>query len=160
MNARTKIKSPRRTLNILLADDDPDDCLFFKEALDELPLSVHLTTVQNGEQLMEQLTQKQSKLPHVLFLDLNMPRKNGFAALLEIKLNQKLQKIPVVIFSTSSDPDMLNLVYKDAAHYYIRKPAEFSQLKNVILQALTLISQKNRSLPGKENFVLTGDSSG
>lgn len=147
-----------RRLSILLADDDKDDCFLFKKALEELDLPVRLATVHNGEQLLKRLTQKSSRLPHVLFLDLDMPRKNGFAALLAIKLNDHLQKIPVIIFSTLFDPDMLNLVYKDAAHYYIRKPADFSQLKNVISQALTLISQKHAPLPTKEGFVLTGNS--
>ena len=157
MKKRTE-SQPRlsRVINILLADDDEDDCLFFEEALNELPLSVQLTTVHNGEQLMQLLTSKKNKLPHVLFLDLNMPRKNGFVCLKEIKLNSRLENLPVFIFSTAFDQDILNLVYKDAAHYYIRKPAEFSQLKKVILEALTLISQKNFSLPGKDDFVLTG----
>lgn len=146
-----------KEINILLADDDADDCALFKEALEELQWPAHLTTVPNGEQLLEQLGKNQKKLPHVLFLDLNMPRKNGFAALLAIKLNKKLEKIPVIIFSTSFDQDMVNLVYKDAAHYYIQKPVEFSQLKKVILQALTLVTRKNVTLPGRERFVLTGE---
>jgi len=148
-----------KEINILLADDDADDCALFKEALEELQWPAQLTTVPNGEQLLERLGKNQKKLPHVLFLDLNMPRKNGFAALLAIKLNKKLEKIPVIIFSTSFDQDMVNLVYKDAAHYYIQKPVEFSQLKKVILQALTLVTQKNVALPGKERFVLTGKDS-
>jgi CheY-like chemotaxis protein len=152
-----ELRPPTRAINILLADDDEDDRLLFKEALDELKLTVGLTTVENGEQLLELLTRKGNKRPDVIFLDLHMPRKNGFAALLAIKLNKKLQKIPVIIFSTSFDEDMLNLVYKDAAHYYIQKPAEFSQLKKVMLQALTYISQKKVFLPGKDGFVLTGD---
>ena len=146
-----------RVLNILFADDDDDDRLLFEEALKELPLPTQLTTVENGNQLMERLAQKRTKLPDALFLDLNMPGKNGFACLKEIKLNSKLEKLPVFIFSTANDPDMLNLVYKDAAHYYIRKPAEFSQLKKVIQKALTLISQKKIPLPGKDDFVLTGE---
>lgn len=144
-------------LNLLLADDDPDDCLLFKEAIEELPLSVRLTTVHNGEQLMHLLSKKQNKLPNVLFLDLNMPRKNGFVCLSEIKRHEKLQRLPVIIFSTSFDEFKVNLVYNDAAHYYIRKPTEFWQLKKVIYQALTLIGQRNISLPLKENFVLSGD---
>lgn len=148
---------PQRELNILLADDDKDDCLFFKEALEELPVAAHLTTVHDGEELLKLLIKKGNKLPDVLFLDLNMPRKNGFATLAKIKLNKKTERLPVIIFSTSFEPDMITKVFNDAAHYYIRKPAEFSQLKNVIQQALTLIGQKNVSLPLKENFVLTGD---
>jgi len=155
MNMTHELKPPRK-LNILLAEDDEDDCLFFKDALEELQIPVNLTVVHDGEQLMQLLAKKKTKLPDLLFLDLNMPRKNGFACLLKIKLDEKLQKMPVVILSTYDDQDMLNLVYKDAAHYYIRKPGDFSQLKKLISQALTLVLQNN-SMPGKKDFVLSGD---
>ncbi len=146
-------------LNLLLADDDKDDRLFFKEALEELPLSTHLATVHDGEQLMQQLTKQTIEIPHVLFLDLNMPRKNGFECLSEIKLNKKLKQLPVIIFSTSLEQKVVDLLYKNGAQYYIRKPAEFSQLKNVIQQALTLIATENISKPTRENFVLTVQNS-
>ena len=149
-------------LNLLLADDDKDDRLFFKAALEEMPVSTHLTTVHDGEQLMQLLTKETNELPHVLFLDLNMPRKNGFECLLEIKLNKKLKQLPVIIFSTSFEQEVVNLLYKNGAQYFMRKPAEFSQLKKLIQQALTLIAQDlfigkagNISQPTRENFVLT-----
>jgi CheY-like chemotaxis protein len=146
-----------RKLNIFLAEDDQADCLLFKEALEELSVSADLTTFEDGEQLMEQLTKKPTQLPDVLFLDLNMPRKNGFVSLGEIKRNSELDTLPVIIFSTASEEKKINQVYRDAAHYYIRKPTEFSDLKKVIFEALTLIMQENNSLPGKEKFILTGD---
>lgn len=147
-----------KMIHILLADDDKADCLLFKDALEELPVSASLTIVHNGEQVIEELTQTDHKLPDVLFLDLNMPRKNGFAALGTIKRNTELQELPVVIFSTSSDLETIKLVYRDAAHYYICKPADFSQLKRAIYEALTLITQKDNPLPLRENFMITGDS--
>lgn len=145
-------------INILLADDDEADCLLFKEALDELPLTAHLTIVNNGEQLIEDLTKNSDHLPDVLFLDLNMPRKNGFAALGEIKRSAWLQDLPVVVFSTSRELEGVKQVFRDAAHYYICKPAGFAQLKKVIYEALTLITQPNHSLPLQEDFVITGAS--
>ena len=141
-------------LNILLADDDIDDCLIFKEALEELPLTAQLTTVHDGEQLMQLLTKKTHKFFDVLFLDLNMPRKNGFVCLEEIKSNKNLKQIPAVIFSTSYDENIADLLYKKGAHYYICKPADFSQLKKIIHQAIAFIGQKNSSQPPKENFLL------
>lgn len=153
----TAVSRTPQILNILLAEDDPDDRAFFEEAIAELELPVHLNIVRDGTQLMEYLHNKKNKLPQALFLDLDMPRKNGFACLMEIKLTPRLQKIPVLICSTLFDQDMLNLVYKDAAHFFIRKPSEFSQLKKVLLQALTLVAQKKLALPGKDNFVLTGE---
>ncbi len=146
-------------LKILLADDDIDDCIFFKEALVELLLSTHLTTVNDGEQLMQLLTNETNVLPHVLFLDLNMPRKNGFECLTEIKLSKKLKQLPVIVFSTSFEQEVVNQLYKNGAQYFIRKPSEFSQFKNIIQLTLALITKENISQPTRENFVITVETS-
>ena len=142
-------------LNILLADDDPDDCLFFKEALAGSLLTTHLTTVPDGEYLMEMLMNSTDAISDVLFLDLNMPRKNGFECLSEIKLNGKLKSLPVIVFSTSFEQEVVNLLYDNGAQYFIRKPSEFSQFKKIIQQAITLIAEDDKSQPTKENFVVT-----
>ena len=146
-------------LNILLADDDIDDCLFFKEALGELILSTHLKTVNDGEQLMQLLANETNVLPHVLFLDLNMPRKNGFECLTEIKLSKKLKQLPVIVFSTSFEQEVVNQLYKNGAQYFIRKPSEFSQFKNIIQLSLALITKENISQPTRNNFVITVETS-
>ncbi len=141
-------------INILLADDDKDDCMFFKEALEELQLQTKLTTVHDGEQLMQLLTDKSNDHFHVLFLDLNMPRKNGATCLQEIKSSKKLKSLPVIIFSTSYDEQIADLLYKNGAHYYICKPADFSEFQKVIQHAITLVSGKNSTEPLKEKFLL------
>jgi CheY-like chemotaxis protein len=141
--------------NILLADDDSDDCTFFKEALLNLAISIKLTIVNDGEQLMELLLKEKSELPHVLYLDLNMPRKNGFECLLEIKENEKLKFFPVIIFSTSYEQEVVNQLYINGAHYFIRKPADFLQFKRIIQHSLKLIVMEKDSQPTKENFVLS-----
>ena len=142
-------------LMVLLADDDLDDCIFFKEALTELQLSTHLTAVHDGEQLMQLLVTETFKLPHVLFLDINMPRKNGFECLAEIKLSEKLQQLPVIMFSTSFEQEVVNLLYKNGAQYFIRKPSEISQFKKIIHHTLGLVAPENISRPARENFVIT-----
>jgi CheY-like chemotaxis protein len=143
-------------LSILLADDDADDCIFFKEAVEELFVSIQLLTMPDGEQLMRYLNYETNKLPDILFLDLNMPRKNGFECLSEIKLNPKLKQLPVIVFSTSFEQEVVNLLYKNGAQYFIRKPSEFSQFKKIIHQAITtLITPQNIPLQTRENFVLT-----
>ncbi len=142
-------------LNILLADDDIDDCIFFKEALGELLLSTKLTTVYDGEQLMQLLNNETNELPHILFLDLNMPRKNGFECLSEIKKNEMLKELPVIILSTSFEKEVVNLLYKNGAQYFIRKPSDFSQFKIIIQQSLVAIVQDTISQPTREKFVIT-----
>ena len=150
-----KTKEQNTTLNILLADDDPDDRLFFKEALKEFSLATSLTTVPNGEHLMQLLTNETNELPDVLFLDMNMPRKNGFECLSEIKGNEKLKALPVIIFSTSFEQEVVNLLYKNGAQHFIRKPSEFSQFKKIIQQTLTLMTGADISTPTEENFVVS-----
>jgi CheY-like chemotaxis protein len=140
-------------LGILLCDDDLDDCHFFKDALETLSQSAKLTIVHDGEQLMHFLNEI-NELPDVLFLDLNMPRKNGFECLSEIKLDSKLKHLPVIIFSTSLEQEVLKQLYNNGAQYFIRKPAEFSEIQKILQQALTLVTQGMISQPLRENFVL------
>jgi CheY-like chemotaxis protein len=144
-----------KRLSILLADDDKDDRLFFSMALDALTIRTELTAVVDGEKLMEYLYENTHQLPDVIFLDLNMPRKNGFECLLEIKLNPKMNTLPVIIFSTSFEQDVVNTLYENGAKHFIRKPSEFLQFKKIIQQTFTIISQGNNQNTGKDNFVLT-----
>jgi len=148
-----------KQLNILLADDDTDDCIFFKVALDELQLSTHLTVVHDGDQLMQLLINDTNEFSDVLFLDLNMPRKNGFECLSEIKHSKKLNWLPVIIFSTSCEQEVVNQLYHNGAQYFIHKPSEFSQFKKLIQHSLGLIAQENISQPTRENFVITAQNS-
>ena len=148
-----------RPLNILLADDDMDDCLFFNEALEEMAVSTQLSAVHDGEQLMQLLNNETQKLPDILFLDINMPRKNGFECLTEIKQNKKLNYFPIVIFSTSFEQEVVNRLYNSGAHFFIRKPSEFALFKKIILHTLTLLMPGYISKPSKENFVISMESS-
>ena len=116
-------------INILLAYDDIGDCMFFKEALEELQLQTTFTAVHDGEQLMQMLTKNSNEIFHLLFLDLNMPSKNGFACLTEIKHSEKLQSLPVIILSTSYVESIANLLYINGAQHHICKPSDFSLLK-------------------------------
>ncbi len=142
------------TLNLLLADDDSDDCFFFKEALEELTISAKLTTVNDGVQLMKLLSTTGTPLPDALFLDLNMPRKSGLECLAEIKTIDKLMHLPVMIYSTSLNPDVVEILYQKGAHYYICKPGEFAKIKKVILEAITLLPLNKLKQPSRDKFIL------
>src|SRR6186713_977927 len=124
---------------LLLADDDVDDCIFFKEALEELPFTSSLTTVNDGVELM-QLLKRSNNLPDMLFLDLNMPRKTGYECLSEIKSDDKLKNLPVIIISTSFEHDVVNSLYKEGADFYLCKPGDFSVLKQRIYSAVNLVA--------------------
>ncbi|MEO6731054.1 MAG: response regulator [Ferruginibacter sp.] len=147
--------SPLYSRNILLAEDDDDDCLIFRYALEELSLAFNLTTVKNGEELMLLLNDDNARLPDVVFLDINMPRKNGFECLLEIKNNKRLETLPVIIFSTSFFLPLVERLYADGAHYYVRKPNEVGQLQKAIYEVLSLTAQPGCPQPSLKEFVLT-----
>ena len=144
----------RLKYNLLLADDDLDDCTFFREALDDLALEASLETVNDGAELMFFLTKKNQILPDALFLDLNMPRTSGFECLSEIKSIEELKHLPIIIFSTSMDRDVVDMLYDKGANYYIRKPGEFSALKEVILKAINVIKHNNLKQPSKDQFII------
>jgi CheY-like chemotaxis protein len=139
--------------HLLLADDDPDDRMFFGEALNELPVQASLKTVQDGQQLMDLLMNPEEK-PDILFLDLNMPRKTGYQCLSEIRSHEKLKQLPVIIFSTSLNADVLSLLYQEGANHYIRKPGDFTLLKTVILEALKRTTREGLEKRSQEEFVI------
>lgn len=128
---------------LLLADDDEDDCLFFKQALQCLSIPTLLMTVSDGEELMQLLTSSTVLLPAVLFLDLNMPRKSGFECLAEIKQHPKLCRIPVIVLSTFFDQQVRDRLIENGARECLQKPADFNQLKVVIAQALNKLTQSS-----------------
>ncbi|MBC7536168.1 MAG: response regulator [Ferruginibacter sp.] len=142
-------------INILLADDDEDDCLFFQDALKELPVSTLLQTVSNGDQLMERLHDKQQFLPDLLFLDLNMPRKNGLDCLEEIKQHTDLNRLFIAIYSTSLQQHIVDKVHEIGAQYYICKPTSFSKLKNLIFQTIAFKETDSNLQPSRGKFVLS-----
>lgn len=141
-----------KKIQILLADDDIDDCLFFGKALEGLALSTHLSLVSDGEELVQFLAN--NNLPDALFLDLNMPKKTGFQCLKEIKNNIELHKIPVLIISTSYNPTVAESLYKNGASYFIEKPINPSDLSKLISQAIDLIIMAEKIRPEKEHFLL------
>lgn len=135
-----------------MADDDMDDRYFFGKALKEIPFETVLTTVSNGEQLMEYLDANAANLPDVLFLDLNMPRKNGFECIEAIKSDRKMSTIPVIIYSTSYIDTTADLLYQKDAHYYIQK--DTSDLAKLLEYTITLLENNQYQRPTREEFVI------
>ena len=139
-----------KPMQILLADDDKDDCYLFREALSELPVNALLETVSDGEELLKYLQDHGKNHPDVIFLDLNMPKKNGFECLTEIKINDEWKEIPVIMFSTSYprdahyEQDMMKVLYSIGAKDYVRKPASFPELKKVIYHSLLRVQEDSK----------------
>jgi len=141
-------------LHLMLADDDSDDCEFFQEAVDEISEECDLTIVNNGVELMHFLESETANLPHIIFLDLNMPRKSGMECMAEIKASARLDHIPIIIYSTSLDHAVVNELYQLGALHYIQKPAEFASIKKVIEKALILFKDAKLPSRSKDHFII------
>lgn len=141
-------------LHILLADDDESDRFLFREAFSELNIKTLVHTVNDGVQLMEYLAQADTPLPHLLFLDLNMPRKNGLECLREIRKDEKLKNISIAIYSTSSSERDMDEAFRSGANVYIKKPSDFSALKQILDKAVMTAYLYEEPPFNRANFLL------
>ena len=131
-------KRKKKTV-LLMADDDEDDCLLMNEAVREIFKSEHFFCLRDGQELMDYLLRRGVYLdikkfppPDLIFLDLNMPKKDGFETLKEIKEHPELKAIPVLIFSTAKEQEQIEVCYKLGANSYITKPMSFENLVKTV----------------------------
>lgn len=125
-------------LYVLLADDDADDRMFFEDAVSELQLKVDLRTVKDGAELVNYLQGSGSIMPQILFLDLNMPFKNGFQCLEEIRSLEEFNNLCIILYSTTARPSDMELGYHKGANVFVQKPSSFTDLKKMLLKIFTM----------------------
>ena len=131
-------------LNFVIADDDADDQQLLIQAFNETAINYDLTSVYNGSQLMDYLLcreyykNKNHPDPDFIFLDINMPLKNGFEVLRELKANNALRNIPVYIFSTSCSPNDQKVMADLGAKKCYVKPASFEGYKKIITEIVAM----------------------
>lgn len=125
-------------VNILLVEDNEDDILLINEALEDSKFLNIIDVVENGVEALDYLRKKgiykSKKLPGLILLDINMPKKNGFETLDEIKEDVKLKHIPVVMLTVSKAETDILKSYSHGACTYINKPVDFEKLKEVVKQ--------------------------
>lgn len=132
-------------MTILYADDDADDRAFFVEAFGDIDPSVSCVTACDGKRALDLLGEME-RLPDYLFLDINMPVMDGRECLYEIKKSSRFKNIPVVIYSTTSDPEEIGSFYKSGAALFIRKPDNVMKLYS----ALRIFLNSSGVLSGRE----------
>jgi CheY-like chemotaxis protein len=124
---------------IIMAEDDADDRLLVKDALQECEWDADLRFVENGEELLDYLLHQgkykngeQSPRPGLILLDLNMPRKDGREVLSDIRGHAELRRIPVVVLTTSRADTDIERIYELGANSFISKPVQFDGLVNLM----------------------------
>lgn len=153
MNEYEKILKWSRPVEILLVDDSPADVALTQEAFSDNKLCNNLSVVHDGVEAMDFLRKKgpyaSVPTPDIILLDLNMPRKDGREVLAEIKADDVLKYIPVVIMTVSKDDKDIFESYRLHANCYIKKPVKFTEfvevvrsLENFWFSVVTLPSKK------------------
>ena len=120
----------------LIVDDDTDDSEFLCGAINEIDESSQCLTAHNGEDALKKLRNGTIQRPDLIFLDLNMPRMGGRQCLVELKNDEKLKDIPVIIYSTASTQNYVNETLKLGAVYFLVKPTDLKDLRNQISVAM------------------------
>jgi DNA-binding response OmpR family regulator len=121
--------------SILLAEDNLEHCFFFKRALKEVTPEINLLEVHNGDELISLL---EKFLPDLLFLDLNMPCKNGLQCIKEIRENKTYDSLPIVVFTFNSEDHTIQTVYGFGANLYMIKPDSYELLVSSLSAILSM----------------------
>jgi len=133
------MKAPKKKPVVLIADDDPEDRMLMAEAFKNNGSTPALRFVKDGEELLDYLFHKgkfrdasKHPIPDLIFLDLNMPKKDGREALAEIKSHPDCRKIPLIVWTTSGLENDIVESYRLGANSYITKPSTFELLSQVL----------------------------
>jgi CheY-like chemotaxis protein len=128
-----------KPITILMADDDEEDCELTREALQDARLANQMKFVHDGQELVDYLKRSgrysdpsEAPRPGIILLDLNMPKKDGREALAEIKSDEALRRIPIVVLTTSKDEEDVLRTYDLGASSFITKPVTFAALVEVM----------------------------
>jgi len=135
---------------IFYTDDDEDDLSIFADAVESLPKKIQLQTYNGGDKLLKAI-HNPPPTPHLVFLDLNMPGKNGLDVLLELRNSETNNDIPVIIFSTSNEPAIIEKCRLLGANYFISKPVLMRDIIKSIEYALEV--DWSEFVPERHNFV-------
>lgn len=134
-----------------MADDDKDDYLILKEAAEKADETLQVSYVANWLELYRFVLKTH---PDVLFLDINMPVKNGIECLQLLRKEKKYDNVSILIYSTSSSKDDIDNAYKNGANYFIIKPNAIGDITNIIKKLISMGKEALLSIPPREEFVI------
>jgi len=140
-------------LYILLAEDDQDDRRFFKKVFDSLKITHTLSMCEDGLELMAYLDDT-DKLPHIIFLDINMPGKSGMECLRAIRSNSRYRDTTIAMYSSMSSEDTVEESFVRGANIFIKKPNDFDKLKKILTEVTYINWQYVTDGLNRENYMI------
>ncbi|MBS1684986.1 MAG: response regulator [Bacteroidetes bacterium] len=136
----------------MLADDSPDEHFLFIHTVKGIDKSITVSTAVNGEDLLNKLS-KASDLPHIIFLDINMPFKNGKESLHDMRQDLRLRDIPVVIYSTSDEKSDIEDTFALGADMYLKKPQDFIELEDILKGLFKLYREQGFHRGDRDRYI-------
>lgn len=143
------------TLKIILAEDDKEDQELFIDALQEAEVPAEVTTVENGQELLDNLRDELQPNPDIIFIDVNMPVKAGIKVLEEIKSDDQMKDIPAVMLSTWDHPSYIEETLNKGADLYVQKPSSFAGFVLVLKKVFFLHWTRSLLDPVKKLFFVS-----
>jgi CheY-like chemotaxis protein len=140
-------------LHILLADDDLDDYQLLNEAFEHSGLQLDFSWAEDGDKLLSLL--ETGARPDLIFLDINMPYKNGIECLYEIRSKEEFAELPIVMYSTTNYKINIDACYKGGANLYVVKPNSFEEIVSMVKKICTLEWTRTISTPSIEYFTIS-----
>ncbi len=143
-----------KPIYVMLADDSPDEHFLFIHTVKGIDKSISVATAMNGEDLLDKLGKAQ-ELPDLIFLDINMPLKNGKESLSDIRKDKRLCDVPVVIYSTSDEKSDIEETFALGADMYLKKPQDFLELEDILKAVLNLYRTKGFSRGDRSKYIFS-----
>ena len=138
-------------MHILMADDDKDDFFILKEAAEKAGNTFKISYAANWLDLWRSILKS---LPDLIFLDLNMPVKDGFECLQLLRTERKYDEVPIIIYSTSVNKNDIDKAYKHGANYFVVKPNSLDEISAMLKKLYSLGKQTLLNIPPREEFVI------
>lgn len=139
------------TMHILMAYDEKDDFYIFRQAVQKASEPLKISYAANWLELLRSMIRT---LPDILFIDLNMPVKNGIECLQLLREDRKYDPIPIIIYSTSVSTDDIDKAYKNGANHFIVKPSTIEDIADMIKKICSMGKNALQSIPPREEFVI------
>ena len=144
-------------IKVILVDDDEDDIDMFKTAFSKLKVKSTLQYFRNGVQVMEYFKDENSEIPHILFLDLNMPLMGGKEVLYKLRADERFRNLPIAIYSTSNLERDIEDTLSLGANIYIVKPYDFKKLEKALENVLKVQWQYETSALDISKYLMVID---